>query len=337
MRLIGAIVLMALVPAMALAGPSIVGDMNGWNPGDPAYDTALNGNGVHVLTKTLLAGYYEYKAVETDAWDGNDFPGNQNFTLAADGDITWFVNFGANVGVKEGDEFLFDSQKPPTVAGDFQMAVGNPSDWDPASSVTEMSDPDLDDVWEYSVIIPAGSYQGKVTLNKNWDQDTQMGGGNVSFTSDGVATTTFTYDMSNNTTSISSQVVTQQDVTVTFTVCLPDSVTTTGSVCVIGGPPELGAWGTGVDMTQPCPAVSPGLWTVDVTFPAGMEPYVEYKYKKDACATWENTGNHSFSIDDSAPVQLLPVDGWEYITPECPDCSSPVEDSSWGAIKGIYR
>ncbi|MFH1501519.1 MAG: carbohydrate-binding module family 20 domain-containing protein [Candidatus Eisenbacteria bacterium] len=337
MRFIAAVAIAVLMPVLAFAGPSIVGDMNGWNQADPAYDTAVNGNGVHVLTKTLVAGSYGYKAIESDTW-GDDFPGpNQNFTLGAGGDVTWFVNFGANLGVKEGDEFVFDSLNPPTVAGDFQDEVGNPGDWDPASAVTEMSDPDLDDVWEYSAIIPAGNYQGKVTLNKNWDQDTQMGGGNVSFSSDGVATTTFTYDMSNNTTTVSSQLVTAQDVTVTFTLCLTNGIDSFFDVCVTGGHPALTSWGAGVLMSQPCPIVSPKLYTVDVMFPAGSDPFVEYKYKKDDCATWESTGNHTFNIDDSAPFQDLWVDGWEYGTPDCPDCASSVEDASWGIIKGLYR
>lgn len=337
MKIFAAVVMAALIPAVALAGPSVVGSMQGWDPADASYGVTINGNGVYTLTKSLLAGFYEYKVTETDAWDGNDFPGpNQTFTLAADGDVTWFVNLGANAGVKEGDEFVFHSMNPPIVAGDMQSELGG-SDWDQTDMVnTVMSDPDLDDVWEFSAVIPAGNYQCKVVLNNNWDQNTAPGG-NYSFTSDGINPVNFQYDMSNNTTTISTQVVTQQDVTVTFTVCLPDSVTTTGGVCVIGSHSAIGGWGTGVDMMQPCAVASPGLWTVNVMFPAGSDPFVEYKYKKDGCATWENTGNHSFSIDDSAPAQLLPVDGWEYITPMCPDCSSPVEDSSWGQIKGLYR
>jgi hypothetical protein len=335
-----ALIALIAFPLVALAGPSVVGSMQGWDPADPAYDLSVNGNGVYVLTKSLLAGFHEYKVTETDAWDGNDFPGpNQSFTLGADGDVTWFVNLGATPGVKEGDEFVFHSVNPPIVAGDMQSELGG-SDWDQTdTSTTVMSDPDMDDVWEFTAVIaPAGDYQCKVVLNNNWDQDTQLGGGNVSFYSDGMNPVTFSYDMSNNTTTVSTEVVTQQDVTVTFTVCLPDSVTTTGGLCVIGGADALGNWTVGVDMWQPCPDLSPGLWIVDnVTFPAGSDPFVEYKYKKDDCATWESTGNHSFSIDDAAPTQVLPIDGWEYITPECPDCSSPVEDATWGTIKSIFR
>ncbi|MBN2565519.1 MAG: hypothetical protein JXB46_07385 [Candidatus Eisenbacteria bacterium] len=337
MRITVAIILAVAFPVVALAGPSIVGSMQGWDPADPTYDLSLNGNGVYELTKSLMAGSYEYKVTETDAWDGNDFPGsNQLFTLAADQTVTWFVNLGATPGVKQGDEFVFHSMNPPIVAGDMQSELGG-SDWDQTDIVnTVMSDPDLDGVWEFTAIIPAGNYQCKVVLNNNWDQNTAPSG-NFSFTSDGISPVTFSYDMSNNTTTISTQVVTQQDVVVTFSVCLPDSIDSFFDVCVTGSHPALTSWGSGVVMGQPCPDISPKLYEVDVMFPAGSDPYVEYKYRKDDCQTWENTGNHSFSIDDSAPTQILPVDGWEYVTPECPGCASPVEDATWGAIKTIYR
>jgi len=335
MRLATFAVVALLVPAFALAGPSIVGSMQGWDPADPAYDLAVNGNGVYVLTKDLAVGSYEYKAVDGDAW-GLDFPGaNQFIDILARENVTWHVNLGANVGVKEGDEFVFDSFHLPTVAGDFQTEVGNASDWDPASFVTEMSDPDLDDVWEYTAVIaPAGDYQAKVTLNKNWDQST---GDNVSFASDGVNPVTFTYDMSNNTTGVSSQVVTQQDVMVTFTVCLPDSIDSFFDVCVTGSHPALTTWGDGVLMDQPCPDLQPKLWSVDVLFPAGSDPFVEYKYKKDDCQTWESVGNRPLNIDDSGPTQVLAPNVWDNLGDTCPDCTSPVEDTSWGTLKSLYR
>jgi len=335
MRLIAAIVIALVIPAYVLAGPSIVGSMQGWDPAAPAYDLTLNGNGVYVLNKNLPAGAYAYKAVDGDAW-GLDFPGvDQTFTLAADDAVLWHVNLGANVGVKEGDEFVFHGMNPPIVVGDMQSELGG-SDWDPGDTInTVMSDVDGDDVWLLSAVIaPAGDYQCKIVLNNNWDQST---GDNISFYSDGIDPVTFSYDMSNNTTTISSQVVTQQDVLVTFTVCLPDSIDSFFDVCVTGSHPSLTNWGFGIVMPQPCPAVQPKLWSVDVLFPAGSDPFVEYKYKKDDCQTWESTWNHSFDIDDSAPTQILLPDVWEYMGTECPSCASPVEDSSWGTIKSIYR
>lgn len=132
--------------------------------------------------------------------------------------------------------------------------------------------------------------------------------------------------------------VLSQDVTVWFSLCLPDTVGTTGDVCVTGSATELTSWGDGVLMSQPCVDYSPEFYQVGILFPAGSNPYIEYKYKKDGCATWESTGNHSATIDDSKSVNILPIDHWEFYEGEdCPNCGVDSEESSWGAVKSIYR
>lgn len=132
--------------------------------------------------------------------------------------------------------------------------------------------------------------------------------------------------------------VLSQDVTVWFSLCLPDSVGTTGDVCVTGSAAELTNWGDGVVMSQPCPEYSPEFYQVGITFAAGGNPYIEFKYKKDGCATWESTGNHSATIDDSNSTYILPIDHWEFYEGEdCPDCGVDNKESSWGAVKSIYR
>jgi len=130
--------------------------------------------------------------------------------------------------------------------------------------------------------------------------------------------------------------VTSQDVLVTFQVCIPEG--STGDVCVTGSAPELTGWGQpGVLMAQPCPAASPNLYDITITFPAGSNPYVTYKYQKDDCTAWDCDPNHEFVIDDSGPMQTLPLDTWCWGTPDCPACGSPVEESSWGTVKALYR
>lgn len=203
MKLFAAAIAVALfvVPMTAVAGPSIVGTFTTppWNPADPAFDLTLNGNGVYVLTYTLPAGDHQYKAVDGDAF-GLDFPGNnQGFTLGAETAVTWYVNLGATVGVKEGDEYVFHDMNPPIVCGDFMSELGG-TDWDQTdTSTTVMTDGDLDDVWEFSAVIsPAGTYQCKVVLNNNWDQDTYPPSQNHTFNSDGSTPVTFYYHMANN-------------------------------------------------------------------------------------------------------------------------------------------
>lgn len=103
------------------------------------------------------------------------------------------------------------------------------------------------------------------------------------------------------------------DVVVRFTLCM-SGAPTAGAPCVIGSAPPLGVWGTGVTMTL----LSGELYAVDVTFPAGSNPSFEYKYKKDACATWENGGNRSVTLptDGTASV-ILPPDSYDYAPLGC--------------------
>ncbi len=132
--------------------------------------------------------------------------------------------------------------------------------------------------------------------------------------------------------------VTSQDVTVRFHMCLSSGVETSGDVCVIGSHPALGEWGTGVVMSLTCPLQDPKLYQADVLFPSGSNPYVEYKFQKDDCATWESTGNHSLTIDDANSFFDIPwVDGWEYVAPDCPGCATATQQTEWGTIKALYR
>jgi len=132
--------------------------------------------------------------------------------------------------------------------------------------------------------------------------------------------------------------VTSQDVTVRFHMCLTSGVETTGDVCITGDGDPLTNWGDGVVMSLTCPSQDPKLYQVDVLFPMGSNPFVQYKYKKDACATWEGTGNHSFTIDDSGSFYEIPwTDGWEYIEPDCPGCATATENTNWGGIKANYK
>ncbi|MEN8008100.1 MAG: carbohydrate-binding module family 20 domain-containing protein [Candidatus Krumholzibacteriota bacterium] len=105
------------------------------------------------------------------------------------------------------------------------------------------------------------------------------------------------------------------DIIVRFTLCMSGTATTPVP-CVIGSAAEIGSWGTGVNMIG-----SPGdpeLFTVDVVFAAGGNPSFEYKYKKDACATWEGTANRLVTLptDGTTLVELAP-DSWEFAPITC--------------------
>ncbi len=195
-----------LAAATAVAGPSIAGSFQEWDPADPEYDVELLPSGVYVLTKTLADTTHEYKAVDGDLW-GEGFPGaNQCFTLESEEDVTWYVNLGATVDTMEGDEYVFHSLNPPIVCGGFMSELGG-TDWDETdTSLTVMEDPDGDDIWEWESVIPAGVYEFKIVLNNNWSQDTYPTSQNHLLSSNGFVPVLVRYYMSDNTTEVLTDV-----------------------------------------------------------------------------------------------------------------------------------
>ncbi len=98
------------------------------------------------------------------------------------------------------------------------------------------------------------------------------------------------------------------NVNVTFTMCMSGEPTS-GDPCVIGSAPEIGAWNNGVAMT----AIGAELYQVTVTFLAGGNPSFEYKYKKDACNTWEGGGNRAVLLPtDGTTAVVLAPDSYNY-------------------------
>ncbi len=138
--------------------------------------------------------------------------------------------------------------------------------------------------------------------------------------------------------------VLNQDVLVYFHLCLPpeghpEYDPDPGEVCVTGDAAPLTNWSNGVPMPQPCTAHSPLFYEVGVLFPAGSNPAIQYKYRKNGCEVWEWVGNRNATIDDSADTYVIPwVDHWNnYEGDDCPLCGVGTESSSWGEIKKIHR
>lgn len=103
------------------------------------------------------------------------------------------------------------------------------------------------------------------------------------------------------------------DVVVTFTLCM-SGVETVGLPCVIGSVDPIGSWGTGVNMTN----AGGELWTVDVVWPAGSNPYFEYKYKKDDCFNWEGAPNRPVTLPtDGTTNVVLAADSWDNLPIGC--------------------
>lgn len=122
-------------------------------------------------------------------------------------------------------------------------------------------------------------------------------------------------DQANNPAPLTYNVtnVLPNDVDVTFTMCMSGEMTS-GAPCVIGSAGVIGGWVTGVAMTQ----VAGDLYDVVVTFPAGSNPYFEYKYRKDGCNNWEGVGNRAVTLPtDGTTAVTLGTDSWNNLPLGC--------------------
>jgi len=186
----------ATVESLAIT-PHLVGTFNDWDSTNHDYDLILNENNIWERNVILPSGFHEYKVLESDAWDDNDWPGvNQIITLEEATDVTFLANCGFNTGARNWDEFV--THVNPIVLGTFLDTLDLGANWDTLNIAGTMIDDDGDGIFTWEVLIPEGDWQYKVALNQNWDQDTYGGGGNFSLTSDGSSSTIFHYDFSQN-------------------------------------------------------------------------------------------------------------------------------------------
>jgi len=183
----------------------IVGDMNGWTPGDVEWGLTLNENGIYALTCPVAEGTYGYKLVEGDNWDAENYPGNNQTIIisAPDTEVTWFANTTHN--------FVFHDT--PVLVGDFIDQFEGGVNWDPVNGIS-LLDEDADAIYEWSGLITEGTWQTKITFNGNWDQDPC--GGNIAFASDGVTETVIRYNFATNVTTV--EALAPPTAPITFTV-----------------------------------------------------------------------------------------------------------------------
>ncbi len=185
--------------------PHIVGNMNQWNPQNHQYELELQDNGLWTASLDLPAGTYEYKILESDEWNGNDWPSNnQTFETNGEEPVIIYANCGLLPFEKNGDEFEFHSTNPPVVCGDFLSELGY-TDWDVSTTETALNDNAINGDQEandgiYSAIfhIPAGDYEYKIVLNNNWEQNTSSQ--NIALNLQNDSDVMFFYDMAENIT-----------------------------------------------------------------------------------------------------------------------------------------
>ncbi len=123
-----------------------------------------------------------------------------------------------------------------------------------------------------------------------------------------------------------------EDKTICFQVCLT-GVSNTGVVCAVGNIPELDSWGLGIGSVE----IATDLYQACIIIPAGsaIPINIEYKFKKDDCATWESVGNRLLTIDNTSPATQTTTNTWDEGVGACDPVG--VEEAAWGTIKGMYR
>ena len=88
----------------------------------------------------------------------------------------------------------------PKIVGSFFEEIGSGENWNPQSLTGWMTDESNDQIYRWETLLPEGSWEFKVVLNENFDQDTFGGGGNFQGESNGIDATAFYYDLKQNST-----------------------------------------------------------------------------------------------------------------------------------------
>ncbi|WP_258061053.1 alpha-amylase family glycosyl hydrolase [Arthrobacter sp. 4R501] len=172
-----------------------------WDPACPAAFMTLDpADNIWRLTADLPAGQYKYKAALNGSWDVNygadGIPDGSDIVLDHPGGAVTFRYDNSTHVLSAG----YASQQPGAVAiaGSLDTELGCGADWDPTCDQAQLILDPATLVWKLSVPdLPAGTYEFKAALNRNWDvnygADGVANGGNISYTHDGGAVT-FRYD-----------------------------------------------------------------------------------------------------------------------------------------------
>ncbi|MBN2007417.1 MAG: Ig-like domain-containing protein [Anaerolineae bacterium] len=179
----------AMQPAATMADSvTIAGDFqselgctNDWQPECAITHLTLDANDdVWQGSWQIPDGNWEYKATIDDAW-AESYPGsNIQLDLTAPTTVTFFYD--------DKSHWVTDNENSviATMPGNFQSELGCSGDWDPGCLRSWLQDPDGDGIYSFQTdAIPAGDYEGKVTINQSWDenygQNGTPGGANIAF------------------------------------------------------------------------------------------------------------------------------------------------------------
>ncbi|MCB9081928.1 MAG: T9SS type A sorting domain-containing protein [Lewinellaceae bacterium] len=139
-----------------------------WNPASTLLSDA-DGDKIYALTVSLPPGTYEYKFINGNAWGQDENPpgacsvGNTNNREMTVGNVDLLlpvVPFNGCIETLRLAVNMTGQEVSPAgvhVMGDFQVAAGFVSNWDP--SAIRLSDANGDGTYEVELVVPAGDYQ----------------------------------------------------------------------------------------------------------------------------------------------------------------------------------
>ncbi|MEJ1192575.1 alpha-amylase family glycosyl hydrolase [Pseudarthrobacter sp. CCNWLW207] len=172
-----------------------------WDPACPQAMMTLDpADKIWRLTVDLPAGQYEYKAALNGNWDVNYGAGGvlNGANIVLDhpgGPVTFRYDNSSHILTA-----VYAAQQPGAVAiaGSLDTELGCAADWDPACDQAQLTLDPATLVWKLSVpALPAGTYEFKAALDRDWGVNYGAGGvpngGNISYTHDG-GPVTFRYD-----------------------------------------------------------------------------------------------------------------------------------------------
>ena len=152
------------------------GFTSNWLPGATVLVDSNNTN-IYEVTVSIPSGTYQYKFINGNVW-GNDesvpqscgfgsFPFNRQVTIGTTDTILPAICFAQCVVCPTTEMVTFQvdmrneiiDTNGVYVVGDFQVAAGYISNWDPTS--IQLTDLNNDSIYETTVNIPSGSYQYK--------------------------------------------------------------------------------------------------------------------------------------------------------------------------------
>jgi hypothetical protein len=158
------------LPALAAAPYYIAGDFNGWNPAGNLMTETFSGSGIwQVNLSSLSTGRHEFKVTDGSSTWNWSYPG-PNSWLYPDGSGNVTLTYDANTyadGWSSASQRIGLSVDPGswTAAGDFQVAAGEPSNWNNAAgNMTAMGG----GIYRYQ-LTALGTWNWKAVVTGSWD------------------------------------------------------------------------------------------------------------------------------------------------------------------------